>query len=130
MNLSIDYSDGERGRQRRPCGPQRRSFSKHNLQQRIKSSKMVVQTSGKKQYSNIYIYILSQYSYIFILNIFLFIWRKLKCVAQQLATSTHLLVVYNILKFMHCFCTNSVAVIFNKSSDFFHHWVTSYWRLL
>ena len=85
LNLSIDYSDNERGRRRRLWGAQRRSFYMHNRQQRIKSLRMVVQTSGK-----------NQYSYIYILKIFLYIYRKLKYVAQLL-NATHLVVLKTMI---------------------------------
>ena len=58
--MQVIVSETMRGRRRRPRGAQRRSFYMHNRQQRIKSSKMVVETSDK-----------NQYSYFYILNLFL-----------------------------------------------------------
>ena len=60
-----------------------------NHQQRIKSLKMVVQTSGKNQYS--YIYILNIFLYI---NNYIFFWFDW---FVQLLNATHLLVMFTIL---------------------------------
>ena len=43
-------SEAKRGRRRHPRWAQRRSFCMHNLQQRIKSLKMVVETSDENKY--------------------------------------------------------------------------------
>ena len=89
LNLSIDYSDGERGRRRRSCRAQRRSFYMFNRQQRIKSLKMVVETSDK-----------NQYSYFYMLNSFL----KGKKKFAQLLNATHLLVYIYILRCNSVYC--------------------------
>ena len=60
LNQSVNRSDCERRRRRHPREAQRSSLYMHNRQQRIKSLKMVVETSNK-----------NQYSYFYILNLFL-----------------------------------------------------------
>ena len=66
LNQNINWSDGKRGRGRH--SKKKSSFYMHNRKQRIKSLKMVVETSDK-----------NQYSYCYILNLLhIYIYKKLK----------------------------------------------------